>query len=80
MLRAAAPRFAGALRTPIAGARSYATPAAAKSTPYLLYGLVGAGLLGGGYYATTLAGSPDYTTVKVAATPKEVDYQAVYNA
>lgn len=49
----------------------------------LLYGLVGAGLLGGGaYYVSQRNPTADQDPRKIvdAASPKEVDYQKVYNA
>lgn len=65
-----------------AARRGLATEAssAGKGPNYALYGLIGAGALGAGYYFTQSAGSDDPTKVKNAASPKKVDYQAVYNA
>ncbi|KAK4702797.1 hypothetical protein P7C70_g3425, partial [Phenoliferia sp. Uapishka_3] len=77
-----APRLA--LRaTPVAHSRAFATaPAAAKGSSNFLYGGIAAALVGGGaaaYFALS-GDDTDYTTVKAAATPQQVDYQAVYNA
>lgn len=77
-----APRLS-ALSTPLLrqSARTYsaAAPAAAKGPNYLLLGVLGAGALGGGALFA-LSGETDPTKMKDAAMPKEVDYQAVYNA
>ncbi|CEQ42016.1 SPOSA6832_03787 [Sporobolomyces salmonicolor] len=63
--------------------RTFATSSnqsSSSSNNKLLYGLVGAGLLGGGAYWFTRPDPDDARTVKDAASPKEVDYQKVYNA
>jgi cytochrome c peroxidase len=75
-----APRLA-ALRAPaLRQVRALSTPAAAaKSSNTLLYGLIGAAAVGGGAFFA-FAGKDDATTIKDAASPKEVNYQAVYNA
>ncbi|GAA5863982.1 hypothetical protein JCM1840_000657 [Sporobolomyces johnsonii] len=59
---------------------SSSSSSSSKNTNTLLYGLVGAGVLGAGAYWFTRPDPDDPRTVKAAASPKEVDYQKVYNA
>lgn len=61
--------------------RGYASgPGQAKKNNGLLFGALGAAAVGGGLYFYTRAGSDDPRAIHDAASPKEVDYQAVYNA
>lgn len=61
--------------------RGYASgPAQAKSNNGLLFGALGAAVVGGGLYFYARPDPNDQRTIKDAASPKEVDYQAVYNA
>ncbi|GJN91269.1 hypothetical protein Rhopal_004288-T1 [Rhodotorula paludigena] len=82
---AAVPRLA--LRSALphaarAGARrGYASAAPGKgSNNGLIFGLLGATAVGGGLYLYARPDPNDARTVKDAASPKQVDYQAVYNA
>ncbi|KAL8292338.1 hypothetical protein RQP46_001804 [Phenoliferia psychrophenolica] len=76
----AAPRLAS-LRAVRPAFRAYATEApAAKGSNGLLFGGIAAVLLGGGAYYAFGDMATDPAKLKVAASPKEVDYQAVYNA
>lgn len=66
--------------------RGYASSGSnASSSNALLFGGIAAAALGGGYYYSQKGGdghleSGYSTKVKDAASPKKVDYQAVYNA
>ena len=64
-----------------AGRRGFASgPSETKSNSNLLYGALGAAVIGGGLYFYARPDPNDARTVKDAASPQEVDYQAVYNA
>lgn len=64
-----------------AGRRGFASgPSETKSNNNLLYGALGAAVIGGGLYFYARPDPNDARTVKDAASPQEVDYQAVYNA
>lgn len=78
-----APRLAAFRAGPAFRSRAYTTEApaaAAKSSNGLLFGGIAAALLGGGAYYAFGDSATDPTKVKVAASPQQVDYQAVYNA
>lgn len=63
--------------------RGFATgPSETKgnSNNNLLFGALGAAVVGGGLYFYARPDKDDNRTVKDAASPQEVDYQAVYNA
>ncbi|GAA5989952.1 hypothetical protein JCM11641_002923 [Rhodosporidiobolus odoratus] len=67
----------------LASRRSYASssaPEAVKSNNNILFGALGAAVIGGGLYLYAKPDSDDPRAVKDAASPKEVDYQKVYNA
>ncbi|BGP00316.1 heme peroxidase [Rhodotorula toruloides] len=89
VLRTATPRLAVRAAPQLARAsarRAFASEASSApkgnsggSNNGLLFGLLGAGALGGGLYLYT-RDSSDNRNVKDAASPQQVDYQKVYNA
>ncbi|BGP17066.1 hypothetical protein JCM10213_000296 [Rhodosporidiobolus nylandii] len=82
------PRLFATRAAPLAGRaavrRTYASSSssstASSGNNNLLYGALGATVVGGGLYWFTRPDPDDPRTVKDAASPKEVDYQKVYNA
>ncbi|GAA5824518.1 hypothetical protein JCM11251_000456 [Rhodosporidiobolus azoricus] len=81
------PRLLVTRATPAAArltARRYASSSSSStsggsSNNTLLFGAAGAAVVGGGLWYFTRPDPNDARTVKDAASPKEVDYQAVYN-
>lgn len=63
-----------------AARRAYATEAPKAGNNSLLYGLIAAGLVGGGAYYALNQSPADPTKIKNAASTSQVDYQKVYNA